>query len=255
MNRTPVPAEAELPEAAALADIGELEDLVLEAVARLDDDEVRAPSMLPGWSRGHVVAHLTNLATAFTRQADLAARGEVGEVYDGGPEGRDAAIEAAAPRSADEHLAHLEAALVRLSASWPDRAAGWDAAVVYRSGTLRTILDAWWRELAIHAVDLDAGITAGAWSPELCTRLWAFLSERLPTEPAHVLEGDDTATDEGPPASVGRHVRLVGARRDVLLWLAGRAPVVSPVAFLDDVEVPLPELGPWPGRPPAASSR
>lgn len=234
VTRTPVPAEAEPPEAAILADVGELEDLVLEAVARLDDDEVRAPSVLPGWSRGHVVAHLTNLATAFTRQAELAARGELGEVYDGGPDGRDAAIEAAAPRSADEHLAHLEAALVRLSASWPDDAAGWDAAVTYRSGTLRTVLDAWSREVAIHAVDLDAGITAGSWSPELCTRLWAFLSERLPE---------------------GRQVQLVGAQRDVLLWLAGREPVVPPTAVLDGEEVPLPALGPWPGRPPAAPSR
>ena len=254
LNHTPLPAEAEPPEAAVRADVGELEDLLLEAVARLDEDSVRAPSALPGWSRGHVVAHLTNLATAFTRQAELAARGEVGEVYDGGPEGRDAGIEAAAPRSAEEHLAQLEAALVRLSASWPGEAAGWDAPVTYRSGTLRTILDAWWREVAIHAVDLDAGITAGAWSPALCDRLWEFLSERLPAGTAHVLETDEVGA--GRTASHAPDtVRLVGARRDVLLWLAGRQPVVMPRALTGRGEVPLPMLGPWPGRSSAQPSR
>lgn len=235
LNPTPVPAEAEPPEAAVLADIGELEDLLIEAVARLDDDEVRAPSALTGWSRGHVVAHLTNLATAFTRQAELAARGEVGDVYDGGMAGRDVGIEAAAPRSAEVHLTHLEAALVRLSGSWPVDVSGWDAPVSYRSGTLRTILDAWWREIAIHAVDLDAGITAGAWSPALCDRLWDYLSERLPGR--------------------GEGMRFDGTRRDVLLWLAGREPVVTPRAFAGDDEITLPELGPWPGRPPVSPPR
>lgn len=251
LTPSPVPAEAEPPEAAVLADVGELEDLLLEAVARLDDVEMRGAAALPGWSRGHVVAHLTNLATAFVRQAELAARGEVGEVYDGGPAGREADIEAAAPRSAEEHLTHLEAALVRLSASWPADASGWDAPVSYRSGTLRTILDAWWREVAIHAVDLDAGIDAGAWSPALCERLWDFLSARLPAGTDYVLETDGAGTT----AESAESVRLVGTLRDVLLWLAGREPVVQPRALDSRGEVPLPMLGPWPGRPPVTPSR
>lgn len=259
------PTSHDLPEEAALADIGELEDLVLDAAARLDDDEVRGPSALPGWTRGHVLAHLTNLATAFARQAGLAARGELGEVYDGGMAGRDAAIEAAAPRAADEHLTHLETALVHLAASWPHDAAGWDAPVLYRSGTLRTVLDAWWREVAIHALDLDAGITAGAWSPALCDRLWTFLSERLPEDVSYVVAAEGgqpvheavarAGASSPDPGAGGGVVRLVGTQRDVLLWLAGREPIVVPHALGAAGPVPLPELGPWPGRPPATTSR
>ncbi|WP_169925380.1 maleylpyruvate isomerase family mycothiol-dependent enzyme [Sanguibacter antarcticus] len=235
MTPAPTRADAEPPEAVILADVGELEDLLLEAVARFDDADVRAPSTLPGWSRGHVLAHLTSLATAFTRQAELASRGELGEVYDGGREERDAAIEAAAGRDAEEHLAHLEAALVRLSASWPDDSAGWAAPVTFRSGTLSVVLDAWWREVALHAIDLECGITAGAWSPEACERLWDFLSQRLP----------ESAAD----------IELVGAPRDVLLWLAGREPVHAPTARRAGAEVPLPELEPWPRRQPRTPSR
>lgn len=257
------PTSRDLPEEAVLADVGELEDLVLDAAARLDDDEVRGPSTLPGWTRGHVLAHLTNLATAFARQAELAARGEVGDVYAGGMAGRDAAIEAAAPRGADEHLTHLESALVHLAGSWPDAPAGWDAPVAYRSGTLRTVLDAWWRELAIHALDLDAGITASVWTPALCERLWAFLSERLPAGVRYVVAAEDSepVPEAGAGAGEGSSdagrsvVRLVGTERDVLLWLAGREPVVAPHALGSSGAVPLPELGPWPGRPPATTSR
>ena len=39
----------------------------LQALTVLDDESVRRPSLLPGWSRAHVVAHLSRNADAFTR--------------------------------------------------------------------------------------------------------------------------------------------------------------------------------------------
>ncbi len=38
----------------------------LQALTVLDDESVRRPSVLPGWSRAHVVAHLSRNADAFT---------------------------------------------------------------------------------------------------------------------------------------------------------------------------------------------
>ncbi|GAA2279299.1 hypothetical protein GCM10010234_14980 [Streptomyces hawaiiensis] len=46
-------------------------------VAPLDDGQVRAASALPGWTRGHVLAHLTDNARMFTRLAEHALRGEL----------------------------------------------------------------------------------------------------------------------------------------------------------------------------------
>ena len=39
----------------------------LQALTVLDDESVRRPSVLPGWTRAHVVAHLSRNADAFTR--------------------------------------------------------------------------------------------------------------------------------------------------------------------------------------------
>ena len=36
----------------------------LEALTELSDDDVRAPSLLPGWTRGHVITHVARNADA-----------------------------------------------------------------------------------------------------------------------------------------------------------------------------------------------
>ena len=63
----------------------------LQALTVLDDESVRRPSLLPGWSRAHVVAHLSRNADAFTRVLGQVAAGEPASMY-ASAEARDADI-------------------------------------------------------------------------------------------------------------------------------------------------------------------
>ncbi len=221
----------------ALADADAALAALIHVVRALPDDAVSDPSPLDGWSRGHVLSHVTNVGAALARQAEYAARGEKIAPYDGGQAGRDAAIEAGAGRTPAEHAAALEASRSRLLAAWPAPGdALWSAPVAYRDGVLAEALLAWWREARIHAVDATTGLgtaigygtTIGydTWDDAFCAHLRDFLAVRLP---------------DG-----GAGLELAGDPRDVAAWLAGRTPSGPVSALRDGVPVPLPELGPWP---------
>jgi maleylpyruvate isomerase len=223
---------------------------VIERVHRLDDEAVRAPSNLPGWSRGHVLAHLHGVGSAFARQAEHAARGERVVVYDGGQAGRDAAIESGAKRSAAEHADALESLAGRLARAWPEPASRvWDAPVTYRDGPLSGVALAWWREARIHVVDLAVGVGPDSWVLRLCEHLWEFLEPRLAAAGPVELVADDAGLRRTvSPGAVEDRVTVTGSLRDLTAWLAGREPGTAPVAARGGSTVPLPELGPWPSR-------
>lgn len=114
-------------------------DAVTDAARGLDAAGLDAPSALPGWSRSHVLAHVTAIGEAMARQAERAADGELVEVYDGGAAGREAGIRTGALRSAAQHVAALDALADRLDAAWPAAgSAGWAAPVTYRDARSRT---------------------------------------------------------------------------------------------------------------------
>ena len=104
-------------------------DVVTGIAAKLTEQDIKAPSELPGWTRGHVLAHICGIANAMARQLEYAARGESVELYDGGYEGRTRAIGMAAGHSLDEHRADLDAALERALRAFDSLdAAGWQRA-------------------------------------------------------------------------------------------------------------------------------
>ncbi|WP_154796115.1 maleylpyruvate isomerase family mycothiol-dependent enzyme [Occultella kanbiaonis] len=244
---------------------GEALTRVINALATMDDQAVRAPSALPDWTRGHLLAHLDGVGNAFARQLEFAARGELIEVYEGGRPGRNARIEQLSGRSPAEHLAGLESLRDRLAAAWPAPGSpDWDASVTYYDGTAVDVALAWWREAGIHQVDLVAGIGVESWSVALCEHLLDFLGVRLPEGDAVVLNADDeglryaigTGLDEldvelgGVGEGDEAAVEVTGGLREITSWLAGRTPAVAPLATRAGAAVALPELGPWP-TPPA----
>ncbi|WP_186381327.1 maleylpyruvate isomerase family mycothiol-dependent enzyme [Cellulosimicrobium sp. TH-20] len=165
-------------------------DAVTDAARGLDAAGLGAPSALPGWSRSHVLAHVTAIGEAMARQAEFAARGELVEVYDGGAAGREDGIRTGALRSVAQHVAALDALADRLDAAWPAAgSAGWSAPVTYRDGTVADALVAWWREVRIHAVDLDAGVGLDSWPPALGLHLLDFLGVRLADDVVVELDG------------------------------------------------------------------
>ena len=56
------------------SDVEAAGELFLQTVGRLDDEQVRAASALPGWTRGHVIAHvaLSQFGSCATMKGDAA---------------------------------------------------------------------------------------------------------------------------------------------------------------------------------------
>jgi maleylpyruvate isomerase len=225
-------------------------------VANLDDDQVAAPSALPGWSRGHVLAHLTDNARMFARLAEHALRGELIATYDGGQAERDTIIEATAGRTADEHRAALAEQTARLEAVWARVAdEDWTRPVTFRNADIAATVHARWREAWIHLVDLDLGVGPDDWPADLAAHAVDFLLTRLP--PGARLHAEDLNRDwtAGHPSTGGQDpsggdgsARVITDRvNNLAAWLAGRTPTVPLTSATG-----LPELGPWPPHPPPA---
>jgi maleylpyruvate isomerase len=217
------------------------------AISPLTDGQVAEPSALPGWSRGHVLAHLVGLGAAAARQIDCARLGELVDLYDGGRPARDAAIEAGAPAPATEQVRLLRLATERMDDLLASLApADWSRPVRFRHEDVRSMALAWWRETEVHLTDLAVGPRSDEWSVELCDHLVDFLAVRAPAGTRLVLAAPDGWCRElGDGAD--RTVR--GERTDLVAWLAGREPVRAVEAADGAV---LPTLAPWPDSTPAA---
>ena len=217
-----------------LADVRARNTDLIKLVAGVTDAEARADSALPGWSRGHVLTHLANAATAFARQVDHAVDGRLVAVYDGGRPARDAAIEAGAGQPATvlrqrihDSAAAFERAVRRLG---PDDLG---LPVTYRDGVVQDVLDSHWREVEIHSTDLLLGRTSADWTPEFCEHLFDYLlAARSPDGVRLVLRAGDRVWSGGS----GTPVEVSGERTDLAAWLAGRKRLDGAV----------PELSPWP---------
>ena len=202
--RAGVPADV----AACLAGAREATGRLLGLVARTPD--LAAPSLLPGWSRAHVVAHLAGNARSHVRM--LAGL----EQYEGGAEGREAGVEALAadPRAA---VRALHDSVEELETAW--RRADWTAEVrplARPPGPAAALAWARWREVEVHAVDLAAGYRPADWPRPFLDRLLAEL-RGWPELP----DVDDV---RGPDAEVAAW--LIG--RSDGSGLEGRLPPVPP---------------------------
>ncbi|MHA7224063.1 maleylpyruvate isomerase family mycothiol-dependent enzyme [Arthrobacter sp. RHLT1-20] len=234
-----------------LEDLHRAADAVAGITANLTEPDVSAPSELPGWTRGHVLAHLCGIANAMARQLEYAARGESVELCDGGFEGRNRAIDMAAGHSLEDHGADVDAALERaLRAFGSLEPAGWQAPISYRGGVVFDGGLALWRELTIHAGDLGTGRGPESWSRPFCEHLFDFLAVRVPEGERFVLQ------PLGLPAKAigaagGKSTVINGMLTDIAAWLAGRTPTLGSLratAAADGVE--LPALLPWPAGVP-----
>lgn len=177
-----------------------------KVVAGLDDDAVRAPSLLPGWSVGHLLSHLARNADSVVRRLDGARRDEVVDQYPGGPEARNAEIETGAARPAAELQADVEASSASVDealATFPgDR---WDRlgrTIFGDEVPVATLPFARAREVEVHLVDLGIGIDPSTWSPELAERWLPEILAALPrrTDPTSLLAW---ALRRGPAPELG----------------------------------------------------
>ncbi|MDQ4124951.1 MAG: maleylpyruvate isomerase family mycothiol-dependent enzyme, partial [Actinomycetota bacterium] len=149
-----------------LVAVRDAEDRLLKSVDALDDAGLRAPSLLPGWTRGHVLAHVALNAHSLVNLFMWARTGVETPQYPSWAE-RDAAIEDESAKSAAEHRAALvEAGEAFAGAARSVPLERWAAQVAGIAGTpqpAETFLFGRLREVEIHHVDLDAGYGPADW--------------------------------------------------------------------------------------------
>jgi len=197
----------------------------------LRDDEFDAPSLLPGWSRRHLIAHVGFNARAVARLVEWARTGVENPMYSSTTQ-RAEEIEfgATLPTEALRNLcAH---AAVHLNVEWRDLPENaWSHEVRTAQGRLVPASESVWmrtREVWIHAVDLDNGAQVADFPPELVDALLEDLirvwrRKRKDGDRNVVLAPHDRITrysiaDEEAPGSLVVH----GSATDVVTWGLGR---------------------------------
>ena len=124
--------------------------------------DLDGPSLLPGWTRKHVTAHLALNAEALGNLVYWARTGEKRPMY-ASPDQRNADIETNARRPADELVAWFEESSRVLGESMAALTEEqWQARVQTAQGRDVPATQIPWlrsREVMIHAVDLGTGVT------------------------------------------------------------------------------------------------
>ncbi|GIH28307.1 maleylpyruvate isomerase [Acrocarpospora phusangensis] len=219
---------------------------LITTVSALTDADLHAPSLLPGWSRGHVVTHVARSGDSLINLFTWARTGVPTPQYPS-MEVRDADIEAGAPRPAKEQLADLEAGAARF-----------DAAAAAMTESDWTVLvsargvdhPAWYvlmrrlREVEIHHGDLGTGYGWADWPEQYV--VWDFHDTMRSWTPGagpvgeiRVVESDETRDETW--TGLGEGPSVTGTRRDLLAWLSGRTSGDRLTA-----SGPLPAPPPWP---------
>jgi maleylpyruvate isomerase len=141
---------------------------VLATVSKFGDADTQQPSLLPGWSRGHVLTHLARGAEALSNLLTGARTGVPTPAY-ASREARDAAIEAGARRGAAELRSDVARGAATFSdavSAMPDHA--WQVTVRvlgYAPFPASQLLTRRLVELELHHTDLGAGYTPADWPP------------------------------------------------------------------------------------------
>ncbi|MGW6209761.1 maleylpyruvate isomerase family mycothiol-dependent enzyme [Streptomyces sp. NPDC055089] len=199
--------------------------------ADLGADALDEPSILPVWTRKHLVAHVAANADALGNLVRWAATGERTPMY-ASPEERAAGIERGAAMPAAELTAWLRRSaeeLARSTAALSDEQ--WQSPVVTAQGRTVPATELPWmraREVCVHAVDLGTGpsfadLPAG-FLAALCDDVVAKRAKD--GGPALVLEATGTGAfwtlpGEGEPAVV------VGDLHEITAYLTGRAHALT----------------------------
>ena len=211
------------------------------ALSRLSDADFDGPSLLAGWDRRHLIAHVGLNARALTRLVEWAATGVETPMYASATQRAEeidfsATLPVQALRNLSDHAA------IHLTVEWrdlPDEA--WSREVRTAQGRTVPVSETVWmrtREVWIHAVDLDAGARFEDFPPELLDRIlvdvtgsWARRREAEGL-PRFVLEATDRATHTpagphaaGPQAAgsdAAGSITVRGSSAALARWATGR---------------------------------
>lgn len=246
-----------------LANLAALRDSTDALLLGLDEQrwgeaDVRAPSLLPDWTRGHVLTHIARNAEGITRTLDGALRGQAVARYPHGQAGRAADIEAGAGRSPAELVHDVRDTAADLDRIFTTIAHGDAWAVLAEKRSAAGWVTSRWREVEIHRVDLRGNYGPQDWPPAFVAYLLPALAKQLgertdspltveitaegsladqlagKTYRSHPDAADDAATGSGADGEV-----VSGPDWAVLAWLTGRVDAAR------DALSGTPPLTPW----------
>jgi maleylpyruvate isomerase len=185
---------------------------LMVTLSALTDATARQPSLLPGWTVGHLLTHLARNADSHVRRIEGALRDEVVDQYPGGQESRAADIEAGAGRPAVSLVADVRDSAAALDTAWeslPDAAwSRFGRAVSGNLTSMEALVFRRWREVEIHHADLGLGFGYQDWSD-------GFVADELPRA----------------LATVPRRLGDPQARRQLCAWLLERATEPGPLTL------------------------
>jgi maleylpyruvate isomerase len=198
---------------------------LLRTISDLTDEVARGDSLLPGWTRGHVLTHIARNADALINLTVWARTGVPTPMYPS-REVRAATIEAQSGRPPDELIADIGESHERFMAAV--RAMGdddWSKSYgdPDRIRPAPYILTLRRTEVEVHHVDLDLDYTLAHWPEdfveELLNETVQDLTTRGAAAPGFVLVGND---DEGRWSVGDGGQEITGTPPSLLGWLIGR---------------------------------
>lgn len=231
--------------------ISHADDRLVRTVDGLTAEALAGPSLLPGWTRAHVVAHLTLNGEGLERVLRGQHVGEPATMYDS-QEARDADIEELAgadPSVLRERLlaattCFSEAVAAMTDEDWQgrfERTPGGQDIAVAAIPLMRL------REVEIHHADLASDYTAADWPPEFTVLLIDSARKQDYSEPFRVHARDldrewsfGVREDVGGGTLAGGPV-VTGDAAALGWWLTGRG---SGDGLSCDAER-LPRIGAW----------
>lgn len=234
-----------LVESDRLADLEAATARLIVTTRSLTESDLSTYSLCDGWTRGHVLSHVSRNADGCTRLLWWARTGVPWFQYRSQTL-RDQEINDGAGRTLEKQFADLEESAARVLAQGRALAAeDWERPIRWLSGKeqpARSVLAARLAEVEYHHVDLNAGYDFADWPPGYLDRQVQVLARRLtpgasPTFDVAAEDAQVTATVES-----GHAERTVtGSAADLVGWLSGRR---------DGDRLRVTPSGPLPSLPP-----
>lgn len=210
-------------------------------------DDLAASSLLPGWTRAHVLVHLARNSDGLRNLLLSARTGEPLRMY-ASPTTRDVDIAVGVTRPADVIIADvLEASKRFLVEATATPAELWSATAAFTSGnpnppkvSVARIFEMRLAEVEVHHVDLNGEYEFADTPVQLAERLIVQLAARRADQGASfTLQLDGAFSVHSSPTAEAPTI-IRGSKAAALAWLAGRG--------IDGLRVdgdgPLPQLPP-----------
>lgn len=202
-------------------------DVLVRSITGLRDADARQPSLLPGWTRGHVLTHLARNAEGGTRLLQWARTGVPSYEYQS-VAARAADIERGSGRPAASLIEDVrDSAEGFFAAAAGMSALAWRQTIRWTTGDeseAAVIVPSRLGEVLIHHVDLAIGYRPADWPAafvrDYLDRAVTALSKR---HQAFRMEATDTGRIHQVGAVTAASAVLVGPEPALLAWLLGRS--------------------------------